>query len=254
MRAVLVASLLVTLLAIPVVPASGFDASVRHAGGRFGTSTNWAGYAVETSLASPASGAVTDVKGAWVVPAVTCSGGGTSTYSAAWIGIDGYSSGSVEQTGTESDCLNGGATPSYAAWWEMYPKGSRSINAAVHPGDAMTSEVQYQGGGKFVLTLRDTTAGWTFTTTQRANNVARSSAEWVMEAPWSGGVLPLANYGTMTFTGASATLNGHAGAINDAAWQADRIDMVNAAGALKTSTSALDGTGTSFGETWVSST
>lgn len=251
-HAVLVILALLALLSFPVGPASPQE-SVRHTGGRFGASTNWAGYAVQTDLASPSNGVVTEVKGSWIVPAVSCPADGTDRYSAAWVGIDGYSSGTVEQLGTESDCLNGGSTPYYAAWWEMYPKGSRGIQHVVQAGDRLTAEVRYSGSNSFTLTTSDATQGWAFATTQRAK-VARSSAEWIQEAPWSGGVLPLSDFGTISFTNASATLRGHTGTISDAAWQADRIDMVNNGGALKAQTSALDGTGSAFNVTWVSST
>ena len=80
------------------------------------------------------------------------------------------------------------------------------------------------------------------------------AAEWVVEAPSSsGGVLPLANFGTATISGASATLNGHTGAINDGAWQNDKIDMVNSSGAVKAATSGLGSGGSSFSVTWQSS-
>src|SRR5439155_9436556 len=70
-----------------------------------GTSQNWSGYAAETSLSSPQDGAVTDVKGSWIVPAVTASSS-SKTYSSAWLGIDGYSDGTVEQIVTEQDWSN----------------------------------------------------------------------------------------------------------------------------------------------------
>ena len=252
MRALLIVATL-GLLLVPLVPALASPDHPTRMGARFGASTNWAGYAVETSLATPTAGAVTDVKGAWVVPAVDCTAtGGASTYSAAWVGIDGYASNSVEQLGTESDCRNYGTTPYYAAWYEMYPKPSRGIAHTVHAGDHMTAEVSYSSG-RYTLTMTDATAGWSFITTQKSNGV-RSSAEWIIEAPWSGGVLPLANFGAIGFSAASATLSGHAGAISDAAWQADRIDMVNDAGSLKALTSALDPTGTAFTDAWVSAT
>ena len=73
-------------------------------------STNWSGYAVT-------GGTFTDVKGSWVVPTVTSSG--TNSYSSTWVGIDGFSSSTVEQTGTDSDFVNGHAQ--YYAWYEMYP-------------------------------------------------------------------------------------------------------------------------------------
>src|SRR5438067_2259734 len=82
---------------------------------------------------------------------------------------------------------------------------------------------------------------------------ASGSAEWIQGAPWSGGVRPLANFGTMTFTGASATLGGHAGAINDPAWQSDPITMQGSSGP-KATPGALDSTGTSFTMTWSSAT
>src|SRR6478752_7651051 len=66
-----------------------------------GASTNWAGYAVQTDMTTPQSNAVTDVKGTWIVPGVICDK--KNTYSSAWVGIDGYSDGSVEQIGTEQD-------------------------------------------------------------------------------------------------------------------------------------------------------
>src|SRR5258708_569976 len=105
-----------------------------------GTSTNWAGYAVETNLNSPQTNAVNDVKGQWVVPSVNCVGVSTNTYSSSWIGIDGYSDNSVEQTGTEHDCING--QPSYSAWYEMYPKPSSRISMPVKAGDTMSAEAQ----------------------------------------------------------------------------------------------------------------
>src|SRR5260370_40828673 len=74
-----------------------------------GSSTNWSGYAAYNS------GAASDVKGSWVVPAVNCTGVTQNTYSSAWVGIDGYNDGTVEQTGTEQDCINGHA--SYYAWF-----------------------------------------------------------------------------------------------------------------------------------------
>src|SRR5438034_649359 len=75
------------------------------------TSTNWSGYGAETNLSTPQINAVSDVRGSWVVPSVT----GTSTaYSSFWVGIDGYSSSTVEQIGTDSDLS--GSTPVYYAW------------------------------------------------------------------------------------------------------------------------------------------
>jgi hypothetical protein len=165
---------------------------------------------------------VSDVVGTWVVPATTTS---ANSYSSAWVGIDGYSSGTVEQLGTEQDWVNG--APRYYAWWEMYPKGSKLIpGMTIHAGDRMGAEVRFTGGRTFMLSMTDFSTGQTFTTFQKSNG-RRSSAEWVMEAPSGGGVLPLAKFGSIGFTGCNATLNGHTGPIGDSAWQRDPITMVN---------------------------
>jgi len=116
-----------------------------------GTSSNWGGYALETSLSAPQNNAVSDVKGQWTVPSVTASTS-PNTYSSIWVGIDGYSDGSVEQTGTEQDWSNG--HPVYYAWFEMYPKSAYQIlNFPVNSGDTVATEVQYNGNGSFKLTI-----------------------------------------------------------------------------------------------------
>ena len=212
-----------------------------------GTSLNWAGYAALTSLASPERNAVSDVKGSWTVPSVDCSVT-PSAYASFWIGIDGYSSNTVEQIGTDSDCSSGSST--YYAWYEMYPKYPVNLNLKISSGDTISAEVQYLGQRGFMLTITDTRTGATFSTTQKSSAAKRSSAEWIAEAPWSSGVLPLADFVTVTFQNAQATLKGHTGPISDPAWRYDRIDMVSSSGSLKAQTSALFSSGTSFSVKW----
>src|ERR1035438_10402374 len=60
------------------------------------TSTNWSGYAATT-------GTYTSVSASWTQPKGTCTSG--DQYAAFWVGLDGYSSSSVEQTGSEVDCV-----------------------------------------------------------------------------------------------------------------------------------------------------
>jgi hypothetical protein len=202
------------------------------------TSSNWSGYAI-----SGAAGSVSDVAGTWTVPTVNTA---TSGYSAVWVGIDGYSSSSVEQIGTEEDVSGGRA--SYSAWYEMYPAGSVTITTmTVKPGDSMTGSVAYSATNKdFVLTLTDTTESTatspdSFSITLSASGVQRSSAEWIVEAPSSGyGILPLANFGTAAFTDCYATIGGTTGAID--AWQSYAISIASR-GSSQDSTSALTDTG-----------
>ena len=234
----------VMLTAVPAYAAPG---APRIPGLRFGTSRNWSGYAVETNLVTPATNAVTDVKGSWMVTTVTVTPP-YSAYSASWIGIDGYSSGTVEQLGTESDRVNGRAV--YSAWYEMYPKKSMNITTlGIKPGDVMTAEVSYSAKTGFTLTMTDTTTLKTFSVSQKSGSAKRSSAEWIVEAPWSGGTLPLANFGVIPFTGASATINRHTGTISDGLWQYDPLTMVGSTGNLATP-SDLSSDGSAFSMQW----
>jgi Peptidase A4 family len=166
------------------------------------SSTNWSGYA-----ATGSSGAFNAVSASWVQPTATCSSG--DQYSAFWVGLDGYSSNTVEQTGTEVDCS--GRTAEYSAWYEMYPAYPVYFSNTVHAGDQFTGSVTYQPGtgtatGTFTITLHDITAGWTGTTSQALASAVRSSAEVIAEAPSSGSsgrVLPMTNFGTVNFSGAT---------------------------------------------------
>jgi len=215
-----------------------------------GTSTNWSGYAVETNLKTPLSGAVSDVSGSWVVPTVVCPIRSTN-YSSAWVGIDGYSGNTVEQTGTEMDCQRGRAQ--YYAWYEFYPQSEIAVSTvAVHPGDVMKGDVTFAGTNTFVVTITDQTTARSFSLSHRMNGTARQSAEWIAEAPSSWfGILPLANFGTMNFTNSTATLNGHAGTINDPSWQNDPLTMVTSGGQPKDALLPLSTDGTSFGVNWL---
>jgi hypothetical protein len=130
-----------------------------------GTSTDWAGYAVVTDLNSPQKHAITDVKGSWIVPTVT--GSVTlNTYSSCWIGIDGYSSNTVEQIGTDSHVINGIAE--YAAWYEMFPKSPVYLNMNINAGDTISAEVNFLGNGRYRLSITDVTTGESFSTIQKS--------------------------------------------------------------------------------------
>jgi hypothetical protein len=202
-------------------------------------SYNWSGYAVTGS-----SGAVTDAKGSWTVPLVTCTGTPTG-YSSFWVGIDGFSSNSVEQTGTDSDCesLTGkSGTPTYYAWFEFYPNPSYVIefSKGIKPGDSMTAEVKYAGqapgvgrrgsGAQFTVTIADTTQGESYTTTSTAPSANESSAEWIAEAPCCGkgeSILPLADFGTVFFSSGTATVGSANGAIGSFGSNVQEITMVD---------------------------
>lgn len=207
--------------------------------GKNSTSSNWSGYAtVRGSLTTPTAGTVTNVVGSWTVPTVTTTSG--DSYSAAWVGIDGYASKTVEQIGTSQDWVNGSAR--YYAWWEMYPKPSKLIsNVAIHPNDRITADVTYLGNKRYRLTITNVTTGKSFTTAQKGNG-SRSSAEWIMEAPSSGGVLPLAQFGSIAFS--NCTFNNGL-PIDAPGWLYDPITLATGGTPLATP-SGLKAGGTAF--------
>jgi len=232
---------LVTLCAVGVgaapSAASGISAHPPITRVRAGTSTNWSGYA-----ASGSAGSFTNVAGTWTQPSVQCNS--QSTYSAYWVGIDGDTTSTVEQLGTEGDCSNGSAR--YYAWFEMYPHPGYYAPITVTPGHSYHASVSFVGAGSYRLTLADTNTGQSFATTQKLPSAKRASAEAIVEAPSSGGVLPLANFGTATFAGVSA--NGAA----LATFNPEPITMVNSSGAVKAAPSAISGG--NFSVKWYAST
>jgi hypothetical protein len=240
-----------------VPPLSTHSRGIR---GRLGTSPNWAGYVVHTVV--PVAGgrvppqplSVFDVKGSWVVPRVNCEVT-MDGWASFWVGIDGWFSGTVEQTGTESDCSSG--VPTYYAWYEMYPGPTVVIDMKISPGHTVSAEatsLAVLGGAEFLLTITDVTTGATFTTTRTfLSNVAVAlamSGEWIAEAPSLGGVLPLADFVSVTFHNTRATLRTGTGPINDPAFGFDRLDMVSESGVIKAVTSSLSPDGTSFSVQW----
>lgn len=230
-------------------------AIIRERHGKDATSTNWSGYTV-----TGADGSVTDVKGSWIVPTLTC--GATAGYSSFWVGIDGYASNTVEQIGIDADCVNG--MPEYSAWVEFYPHWPSTINTVpVRAGDTIFAEVSYGAKGQFTTTLQNVTfGGQPFSLSSKMPQARLSSAEWIVEAPWSGGVLPLADFTVALFgqkytpqSGTCyATVGGKPGAIgsfNPA--NVIRIDMVTSSGALKAHTDSLSKDGSSFTDSFISS-
>ena len=200
-------------------------------------STNWSGYA-----ATGGSGAFSSVSASWTEPAASCSSDPDS-YAAFWVGLDGFNSGSVEQTGTDSDCS--GTSPSYYGWYEMYPANPVYFDNPVAPGDSMSASVTFSGTDTYTLVLTDNTQGWNQTINQEESGLARSSAEVITEAPSSeSGVLPLADFGTVNYSvsGANgASLGGQ---------DPTGIIMVDGNGQQEDSTGAI-GSGGAFSNTWL---
>jgi hypothetical protein len=141
------------------------------------------------------------------------------------------SSTSLEQAGTEADC-NADGSATYSAWYELVPSPPVKVDMAVHPGDHITTKVTVDGSSA-TIQLSNATTGGSFEKTFPVSDPDVSSAEWIAEAPstCSQGVsgctpLSLADFGTVPFSGASATTtDGHTGTISDSAWQTAAVQL-----------------------------
>jgi hypothetical protein len=226
---------LALFLVVALPAGAGAHSVVRHGAPNHritrSTSTNWAGY-------SATGGTFTKVSATWKQPTATCTA--ATAYSSFWVGLDGDGTNTVEQIGTDADCSGG--KPVYYAWYEMYPKFPVNLSLTIRPGDTLSASVTTDGTGSFTLTIRDTTSGRSFTTVQKLRRAKLGSAEVIAEAPSSGSVLPLANFGSVGFS--AATVNGQP--IGN--FHPDRINMVSGT-TTKATTSALSN-GTAFSVTW----
>jgi Peptidase A4 family len=203
-------------------------------------STNWSGYADTGSSFSK-------VTGSWTEPSASCSGRSTSL-AAFWVGIDGYSSNSVEQDGTLIECYRGAAY--HFSWWEMYPTNAvQVVGESVAAGDSISTSVT-RSGSSYTLTVTDSThPANSFTTTQSCSSCANTSAEWIAEAPSSNsGVEPLAHFSTWTDTNSTVTMGSSSGVISS--FTDDEITMVDNSGAVKAQPGALNSSGNGFSVTW----
>jgi len=203
---------------------------------------NWSGYADTGSGYS-------EVSGSWTEPSASC--GSELTLAAFWVGIDGFSSGSVEQDGTLIECYDG--TPYQYSWWEMYPTNAiQVVGESVEPGDQITASVNVSGTN-YLLTVLDTTdPANDISTTQSCSDCANSSAEWIAEAPsGSDGIYPLTDFGTWTLTNATVVHNSASGTISTFPY--DELVMIDSSGNVEAQPGPLLVNGSWFSDTWESS-
>jgi hypothetical protein len=207
------------------------------------SSTNWSGYADTGS-------GYKSVTANWTEPTGKCTS--TQQLAAFWVGIDGFSSSSVEQDGTLIDCSSG--TPEYFTWWEMYPTNDiQVVGESVKAGDSISASV-VRSGTSYKLSVTDsTTSGNSFSTTQTCSGTcANSSAEWIAEAPsGSSGILPLANFGRWTPFAATVATTSKSGVISS--FTDDEITMIDSSNRVKASPGKLNAVGRSFPVAWVRS-
>jgi hypothetical protein len=231
-----VAALLPCASALAALPAAGVAASPvegrLHAGRGTAFSTNWSGYAAYGTTFESASGS-------WTQPPANCETVAPHQYAIAafWVGLDGWESNTVEQTGTESDCSGNKAV--YRAWYELYPERGFLLGGKVEAGDALHVEVT-QG----TLTLADSTQGWVAEEHFLPGSLAFSSADWIAEAPAKNHLTP---FGSVHFEHAAASTGGvKSGPIDSKAWSNDAVTLVGNRNSLLAEPGALESGGTAF--------
>ena len=225
--ALLAASVFLALTGVPAL--GGARASARTVNAQERQSENWGGYVVQDNHGQNFS----SVSGSWTQPAVSAGSG--QGYSAFWVGLGGASqqSQALEQIGTSANVANGKTR--YSAWYELVPAPETKLSLAIRPGDHISGRVTVNGR-QVTLSLSDQTIGQSVTKTLQMNSPDTSSAEWIAEAPSAenpgGGtqILPLANFGQVTFTNASATAGGHTGSISDPNWTARQTQLSSSGG------------------------
>ncbi len=236
--------------AAPVLPS----VRVGHLHGVTGTSSsNWSGYA------DTQSGAYTYVAANWTEPSYKCDGHSPES-SAVWVGLDGYSSQTVEQGGTIAIC-RGTKQGTHMAWWEMYPTNAVQEVFAVKVGDKMFASVTFgTGGTPYDIVVKDLTSGASLNMPEACGSTpcVRSSAEWIVETPSfnPGGIAYLPKFvKAIKFTAgvASQAPNGASpGSI--ASFTHTSITLTNSTfTTTRARPSALSSSGRAFSVKWVSS-
>jgi hypothetical protein len=165
------------------------------------------------------------VRATWVVPAVTfgsTQSGTSEEYSATWVGIGGFclnalctrADRTLIQLGTSQYISSSGAT-SYFAWYEMLPQSPVTITAIpVSPGNQITASLECvsacsarQQNWKLSMTNNTTGQAWS---QNFVYSSSLASADWIVEAPVSSSVLPLADFnvvGIAPYLGANSAWN-----------------------------------------------
>jgi Peptidase A4 family len=211
------------------------------------TSYNWSGYAD----VSATNQTFARVSGQWRTPRVTC--GSEDTITSEWVGLDGFSSLTVEQAGTVGWCFEG--TPTYFTWYEMYPAGTVEVGTSLQAGDMITAMVS-RSGTAYTLALTDATRPADSFSARKTCALAAcldTSAEWVAERPsFHIGIAPLADYSRWTVRHATQTASGPPGPISGypASYQ---INMMDATGSYQLSTTSQLAGGRSFSTYWLNS-
>jgi hypothetical protein len=170
-------------------------------------------------------------------------GNGHAAADATWVGIGGFQSSDLIQSGI-LDQISRTGHETHSAFFEMLPNVAQQIPVTINSGDSITVSVTEKSTNQWQISFKDSTNGQTYTTTARYLS-SLSSAEWIEEAPSNGRrILPLANFGTIEVSSASTIENGNQDTIAQS--NAQSVIMVNSRGQAIAIPSSLGSDGASF--------
>ncbi|KAI0656094.1 acid proteinase [Cubamyces menziesii] len=178
-------------------------------------SSNWSG----AVLNAPAN-TFKSVTGTFVVPVPKAPSGGSGGFysTSAWVGIDGDTCDTaILQTGIDFTINNGEV--SYDAWYEWYPEYAFDFSGfQVSEGHTITTNVIATSLTTGIATIINHSTGQQVAHLFNLPEfpLCGQDAEWIVEDyEENGQLVPLANFGTVTFTDASAgTSSGAVGPAN----------------------------------------
>lgn len=209
-----------TTLPILVEPSRTTEFSPAGNNSNVQYSDNWAG----AVLTAPPSGQTFNaVSAQFVVPTPKVPSGGSGTYAAsAWVGIDGDTyQDAILQTGVDFYASSSGGV-SFDCWYEWYPNDAYDFSGiSVSAGNTISLSVTSSSSSKGVATIKNLSTGQTVSKSLSApsssSHLSGQNAEWIVEDfEEDGSLVPLANWGTVTFTnaqyGASSSSGGTTGA------------------------------------------
>jgi len=169
-------------------------------------SSNWSGAVYD----SYGSGTFKAVTASFVIPTPKVPSGGSSSktyYASAWVGIDGDTCGNaILQTGLDFEVR--GTSVSYDSWYEWYPDYAYDFSGiSFSAGDTVTITVTAATTKSGTAVIKNVSKGTSVSKSITSSSaLCEENAEWIVEDFESGSSLvPLANWGTVTFTGALAT-------------------------------------------------
>jgi len=162
-------------------------------------SSNWAG-----AVWAEGDGTFTTVTGTFTVPTPS---GSVGSAASAWVGIDGDTCDTaILQTGVDFTVTDDGA--SYDAWYEWYPDYAYDFSGiTISAGDVIVTTVTAYSTTSGIATIENLTTGQTVNQELTSSYaLCEENAEWIVEDFEEGdSLVPFADFGTVTFTSATAS-------------------------------------------------